>query len=466
MPRLELPSPLRMQRIAVAVPADHLRRVLVRMAEGGAVELAGPLPPPGGDASDALQRIQGPAPAGAVPALAPEEPDLEALEKHGARDLLAGEVELDRRRRVAVTQGDVAVLVGWTPSEGLEALRRVMAPEGAAVVELPPPPEPPPTLLRTTRLGGPFRILVDTYGVLPYSDVDPTAFAAVAFVVMFGMMFGDVGHGLLLALLGLALGRVRRGRLASVRRAWPLLVAAGTVAAAFGVLYGEVFGPTGLVSPLWLAPLDKPIQLLEAALVVGSVLLSASYLLGFANRWRERGAGAALYAESGLAGGLVFAGIASGAAGWSLGSAAAVPVGVALAVVGVGLVFVGAFSRAGGGAAGLTRAAVEVLDTGIRIGSNVVSFTRLAAFGLTHAALSLVTLEGVRHLASLGPLGWVAAAVLFVAGTLLALALEGMVAAIQALRLEYYELFSRVFEEEGRPFTPFAIPVHPMEEQA
>jgi V/A-type H+-transporting ATPase subunit I len=60
----------------------------------------------------------------------------------------------------------------------------------------------------------------------------------------------------------------------------------------------------------------------------------------------------------------------------------------------------------------------------------------------------------------------VAAAVLFAIGTAVALALEGMVATIQALRLEYYELFSRVFEEEGRPFTPFVLPVRSTEEIA
>jgi V/A-type H+/Na+-transporting ATPase subunit I len=472
MAGLDLPAPVRMQRIAVAVPGSRLRDALVRLAQGGNVELSGELPPAAGPANDALQRLGGsvpgrPGPArGTTPVVSAAEPDVATLESRGARDLLAGEVELDRRRRLAIAQDDVSVLLGWTPGSGVAQLRQSMAADGAAVVELPPPAELPPTLLRSTRLAGPFHVLVDTYGVLPYSDVDPTAFAALAFIVMFGMMFGDVGHGALLILLGLVLARVRRGRLAVFRPAWPLVVAAGAAGTVFGLLYGELFGPTHVVPSLWLAPLEQPLTLLKAAIVVGSLLLSVSYLLGFANRWREAGPAGALYAEGGLAGGLVFAGIAAAALGWSRGTHALVMAGVVAAIAGMVLVFLGTLFQAGGGFAGVTRAIVEVMDTSIRIGSNIISFTRLAAFGLTHAALSLVTLQAVQDLAAGGPVGWLAAAVVFVIGTLVALALEGMVASIQALRLEYYELFSRVFEEEGRPFTPFALTVRPTEDRA
>jgi V/A-type H+-transporting ATPase subunit I len=83
-----------------------------------------------------------------------------------------------------------------------------------------------------------------------------------------------------------------------------------------------------------------------------------------------------------------------------------------------------------------------------------------------HAALSLVTLETTERLAGAGPLGWVAAVIVFLIGTAVALALEGMVAGIQALRLEYYELFSRVFAEQGRPFTPFTISIRQAEDHA
>lgn len=466
MASLEVPAPVRMCRVALAMPSAALRAVLVRLAEAGVVHLAGELPPVSGPASDALRRVESASHGTGSPALASDTPDLQALEETGSRDLLAGEVELERRKEMAITQDDASVLLGWTPSRALADLRQRLSGLGAAVVELPTPrDESPPTLLHSTRLAAPFRVLVDTYGVLPYSDVDPTAFAAIAFVVMFGMMFGDVGHGLLVVLFGVLLARARRGPLHRFRAAWPLLIAAGTSGTIFGLLYGEFFGPTGVVPALWLAPLEQPLRLLQAAIVIGSALLAASYLLGSANRWREHGPGSAFYAEGGLAGGLAFAGVAIAAVGWIRHAPLGRTVGILLALVGIVLLFVGTFVQAGGGANGVTRALIEIFDTLIRIGSNVISFTRLAAFGMTHAALSLVTLDGVRQVAG-GVAGWVLGATLFLVGTAVALALEGMVATIQALRLEYYELFSRIFEQEGRPFRPFTLPVRPTEDVA
>jgi len=94
----------------------------------------------------------------------------------------------------------------------------------------------------------------------------------------------------------------------------------------------------------------------------------------------------------------------------------------------------------------------------IRLGTNVISFARLAAFGLAHAALGAVIWDGTTSLWAAGGLALLAAVALFVVGNALTFTLEGVVAGVQALRLEYYELFSRIFVSEGRPFRPWAIP--------
>jgi V/A-type H+-transporting ATPase subunit I len=107
----------------------------------------------------------------------------------------------------------------------------------------------------------------------------------------------------------------------------------------------------------------------------------------------------------------------------------------------------------------VTQASVALFDTVLRLGTNLVSFARLAAFGLTHAAIGLVVWDGTTALWGTGVLRTVAAAVLFAVGNALAFALEGLVAGVQALRLEYYELFSRVFTGEGRPFRPWHVPL-------
>ena len=125
---------------------------------------------------------------------------------------------------------------------------------------------------------------------------------------------------------------------------------------------------------------------------------------------------------------------------------------------GLVLAYVGLLAASGGGAAGATEAGVELFDGVIRLGTNVVSFARLAAFGLAHAALLAMVWQGTTALWAAGGLLILAAVLVFVVGNVLTFVLEGVVAGVQALRLEYYELFSRVFVSEGRAFQPWSIP--------
>jgi V/A-type H+-transporting ATPase subunit I len=280
---------------------------------------------------------------------------------------------------------------------------------------------------------------------------------------MFGMMFGDVGHGLVLVVLGLALRRAR-SRFPTLRVAWPLVVACGAAGAFFGLLYGEFFGPTGLVPTLWLKPLEEPLHLLVAALAVGAVLLASSYAIGTVNRWRERGPAPALVAPSGVAGSAVFLGGAFIVAGIGWEASWLAVAGSILVAAGVVLLGLGFFVEAGRGAAAAAQATVEVVDAVVRVGANAVSFARLAAFGLMHGALTAVVYDGAVALWS-GALTLVAVA-LFVAGNAAAFTLEALVAGVQALRLEYYELFSRIFAGEGRPFAPWSIPLATREERS
>jgi len=196
------------------------------------------------------------------------------------------------------------------------------------------------------------------------------------------------------------------------------------------------------------------------AVMFGAVLLAGAYGLGTVNRVREGGWPLALYARSGIAGSLLFVSVGLLVWGLTASIAALVPAAVALALVALAFIFTGLFVEAGGGGTGLIQAVIELVDSVIRLGSNVVSFTRLAAFGLMHAALMMVIWNATT---ALWAPGWRAlvAVVLFALGNVLAFALEGLVAAVQALRLEYYELFSRVFQSEGRAFQPWAPVLSP-----
>jgi V/A-type H+-transporting ATPase subunit I len=467
MPSAELAVPARMSRVAVVVPGSRTREALVELARAGAVELAGALPPPEGEALEALRRLDSRVPAAheAAPVLLDSPPDVASLERAEKRDLLAGEAELHRRTRLAVSHGSFAAWVGWAPSAALPRLGEALRPHGSAVVELARPSwVEPPTLLRTAPLERLFRPLVSVYGAARYRDVDPTLFTAVSFVLMFGMMFGDAGHGLVLAGLALWLRSRRTGRLAPYRHLWAIPFAAGLAAAVFGVLYGELFGPTKVLPTLWLDPIDDPEPLLLLGVAVGAVLLLVSYALGIANRWRESGPAVALFDQSGIAGLATFAGLLLLAAGFALHSLPAEIAGGVLGAGGFALLTTGFALRAGRGAAAVTQVGIESVDAVTRLVSNVISFTRLAAFGLMHAALGAIVFEAASALWG-GAAGVVAAVLVFVLGNVLTFSLELLISGVQALRLEYYELYSRIFAGEGHAFAPWSLPVISLQEE-
>lgn len=451
-------SPVPMTRVALVAPTGALRDLLVRVAHAGTVELdrvIAPADQPPSDATRHLQRLgTGP---DLRPALSPDRPDLAELARAGRADLLAGEAELADRAAQAVTRGSVSALVGWVPTGRLAELAQLLAGTGGAAVALRRPRGlDPPTLGRPGPARRTFAPLVDAYTTVPYRDVDPTVVAGLAYAVMFGAMFGDVGHGGLLLAAALWVRFGRWPRLARLRPHWLFIAAAATAAMGFGLAYGEFFGPTGVVPVLWLAPMDAPLQLLLAAVGFGAVLLAGAYALGTVNRVREGGWAHALYAPSGLAGSALFVAAGLAVLAWYTGSGWVGLGAGGLAVAGLALTFAGLWAGSGGGATGVVQAGIELFDLVIRLGANVVSFARLAAFGLTHAVLSAVVWDATTGLWG-PPLGSIAAVLVFLAGNAVAVTLEALVAGVQALRLQYYELFSRVFQRQGRPFTPWHI---------
>jgi len=413
----ELVEPARMERVAVVAPARHARDVLAALADAGVAE---------------LQLISG---------------------------RTAGEAELDEVLSGTVHRGRIAALAGWSPASTLGALATRLAALGGSVVRLPlPPGVDPPTQLLTRGASAAFQPLVDTYGTVPYADLNPSLFAGLAYVAMFGMMFGDVGHGALLFVAGLVLFTGRPRALARYRAAAPFVCGAGVASALFGAAYGEAFGPTRIVPTLWLAPLDAPVTLMAFAVAIGAALLAISYALGSINRWREGGFAVALVALSGFAGVALYAGLALVGLGLFLhrsGASVAGGVMVALALVAS---FVGLYAAAGGRFAGAVEAGVELFDGVIRLGTNTISFARLAAFGLTHAALGGIVWTATTALWGRGTLWWLLAALVFLIGNAVTFGIEALVAAVQALRLEYYELFSRIFIAPGRAFAPWHLP--------
>jgi len=331
-----------------------------------------------------------------------------------------------------------AWITGWTSEPDGEALLALLADEdvkGLLRLQAPPPGCEPPLILDNPRWMRPFEVFTRMLGVPGSTEVDPTRIVAIISPLIFGYMFGDVGHGAVLFVAGLVMAR-----------RWPalrLLIAGGLSSMLFGVLFGSVFGREDIISPVWMHPLEEPVTMLFVPLAGGAVLLLLGLLLDAlqaywqhqGRHWLETGAGLVLCYVS-LLGAfleplLLWAALAG--ALWFV-------FGHALTVDSHRLGAVG-------------QAAGEFVEILMQLGVNTISFVRVGAFALSHAGLC-VAVTGVAS----APSSPVASAIVELLGNVVVIGLEGLVVGIQTTRLVLFEFFVRFLRVQGRPFRPLTPP--------
>lgn len=365
-------------------------------------------------------------------------------------DLCRGRGEID----------DLYVLSGWVPacaaSEILASIEEE-SPGTAAYTEEPPAgTRGIPTLLKNLPFVRAFQEIVALYSLPGYGESDPSLMVAASFCLMFGFMFGDVGHGLMLAL-----GAHLLFRKGFMKRPMAIVVqSAGAFSVLFGFLYGSIFGMEDLISPIWFSPMSNMNLLLGISIGAGVFLVTLGMVLNVVGRWRERDYSRMLFDGQGLAGILFYwtAALALFARftgrdlpfpGWVLA--------VALTLLLAAMIFRSSLARflPGHAADGESRVVqiFEVFHVLLSFLGNTASFVRLAAFTLNHIGLSLAIFmlgDLVRGL----PGGIFLKALIVIGGNLLIVALEGLIVFIQTLRLEYYEFFSKFYRGGGNPFRP------------
>lgn len=402
-------------------------------------------------------------------------PRLAALEQRVRveRRLLEAEQQFTRTERAVL-------ITGWIPAREVSAaMRRLRDGAGGRCVIETVVPEPGedeqiPILLRNPRWLQPFARLVTAYGLPRYRDVEPTLLVAVSYVLMFGMMFGDVGQGAVLALAGLVVRFARRA--GKWRDAGLPLLFAGLSSCGFGAVYGSCFGlPPFRKYALWHDPLEgDPAALMAGAIGMGILMISLGLALNIINHFRRGDWLGGVLDKFGLLGALFYWGVLAvifkqaairehGLMGLALVLVFAVPV--------AGWMLKGPvehFRRRRGGhslaADGnllevVADAFSETFEGLLSYLANTISFVRLAAYALSHAALLAAAFMMAEQVRQLPAVGGVLGVLVIILGNLVAVALEGIVASIQALRLEYYEFFGKFFSGGGRPFTPFRLPV-------
>jgi len=352
-------------------------------------------------------------------------------------------------------RGQLALITGWLPQlefAQLESLMDAQFPSPFVLTTRKPlPSEYPqvPSLIRHHRWLAPYVTLVKNYGIPRYGEFDPTLWLAITFVLMFGAMFGDVGHGALIAWAGWYWQ-------VPLKHFTTFVVTAGLSSCLFGFLYGSVFGFEGiLLPPLWMSPLHDPELMLIIALYWGMGFILLATLITIGNRWQEREYLAAIFNSNGLAGlGLYLGGFTALKQWLSTGQFdiyQQLLIGLPLALI-LGYKW---YENPMPPAERLLVTLIEGLESILNYLANTLSFLRVAAFSLNHVALAIAVLTLADMIGKPGN-----GLVIFL-GNLFIVVLEGAIVTIQVLRLEYYEGFSRFFTGDGRAFQPLTAHYSP-----
>ena len=363
---------------------------------------------------------------------------------------------LQRQRDFGYTRRTVAI-GGWVPARrfrDLQALLQSRCPGRFEVRETRAQGDQTPVMIANPSLLRPFQKILAAYGVPAYGEIEPTPLLGFGFMLLFGMMFGDLGHGLVLVLTGLALRRWSRWREEGL-----IMAEVGCFAALFGVLFGSVFGSEELFPPMWFSPLQNIPRLMGAALAVGVGLMTAGMILRVVNGLRHEPAAVVLTDRYGVAGISFYLG--SLILGYLVYRSVLAPGWLALLLVPLTMVFFHPFTLPGEKDESpaylrCAEGAVEVVETILGFLANTFSFLRVAAFGLAHVGLSIAVFALADQAHQL-PIGIFFAGIVHLLGNLVILVLEGLIVSIQTVRLEFYEFFGKFFRGGGVRFTPLAL---------
>jgi len=386
------------------------------------------------------------------------------------------------------------VVVGWVPTAELQDLTsRLKEASREVLIET----------TRTSRSGHhanipvalaqnkwlkPFQMLVGTYGHPSYGELDPTLIMAFTFPLLYGAMFGDLGQGLVMLVLGLLMHN--KIFMKGMQSLGLLIAYCGASAAIFGFLYGSIFGFEGHLveeylhfhfEPTWIAPMENILSVLSIAIDAGIVILIFGFLLGMLNSIRARDWAHLLFGHSGVAAFFFYMSFLA-MLGAFLGDTALAPkVAVAinslplpfttlLVVFGVFVMFGGFFRNMveghtliegkgfGGFMMFIIQSLMDLIETVISMLSNTLSFIRVGAFAVAHGGLSLAIFSLAGEEPTVG--FWIT----IILGNLFIIGFEGLIVGIQTMRLHYYEILGKFFHGGGMQFEPLKL--NPSKEDA
>ncbi len=327
----------------------------------------------------------------------------------------------------------------------------------------------PPVKLKTNWFFKPFEMFVDMYGLPGYYDMNPTSFIGFIYVLLFGIMFGDLGQGAILALGGLLIWKKKKMQLAAI------VSRCGISSMIFGTIYGSVFGFENLLDPMfqWFGFAEKPIDvfkpqttnmLLICVVGIGVVVVVSSILVNIYLKWKRKDYEQAVFGNNGIAGLIFYVGVILAAvllllSGINLLNPVFILVVIVLPVLmmmfrePLGKLVSGKKKiKLEGGVAGfIMQNFFELFEFLLSYVTNTLSFLRVGGFVLSHAGMMAVVMTLSEIVGTAG------SPIVVVFGNIFVMGLEGLLVGIQVLRLVFYETFSRFYEGDGKPFEPAGV---------
>ena len=314
-----------------------------------------------------------------------------------------------------------------------------------------------PTHLKNYKIFKPFESLVEMYGLPNYSELDPTAFVAITAFLMFGFMFGDVGHGFVFFIIGLILKIMRKSL-------GPIFIAGGISSIIFGFLYGSVFGSEKIFTKFLIRPMDDIQTMLIAGIALGAFLILIAMILNVINGIKNKDKSKIFFDSNGISGIVFYITVLATIAifavkgQWILSGLTI----LLLIVLPLLLIFfkgqiVNVLNRRNKSQNSETIKSsfiekfFEMFETLLSFVSNTVSFVRLAAFAINHAGLCMAIYILADMVSGNGSI------FVTIIGNAIVIVLEGLIVSIQVLRLEFYELFSRFYTGDGKEYEPINL---------
>lgn len=327
-----------------------------------------------------------------------------------------------------------------------------------------------------------FQRMVFSYGSPLYGTIDPTPLVAFFFTLLFGIMFGDAGQGLVFVLVGILLTAKKFKFLSNWHKFGPIFIGIGCSSFVMGLLTGEFFANSEILVPftryvtgLFGEPHDHILHLMPSAntidklfyfflftIAIGFIINSVGLVINIINQFSLKNPGKALFGKIGLSGALffwytVFLVIKLVVFKGALHTRDFVIIGISL----FGVFFAHPLERLVNGqrpvlvhglGTAIIEGLVEILEIISSYLSNSVSFLRVGAFALAHAVLGFIIFTMTELIG--GPLS-AGGLLVSIVGNVIVIVLEGMIVAIQVVRLQYYEFFSKFFLDTGIEFKPF-----------